>query len=180
MKSIKQNLIDRHVDLDLHEVFICETTRTATFWLGNLSDMYVGYQVYRPDADKTTKNDEKGRYYTHRGEKLIPRKSKTVALWGLESYNLSNVLFVTEGIFDAARFTKMGFSAVAALANDPDKSTRNWFNIVSKTRKVVAICDSGRPGLKLRTVGQSYYIMKDLDASEAPEEEIQHILETYK
>ena len=93
---------NRHVDTDLHRVWVDDESRVAVFPLWNLSGEMTGYQAYRPDADKVKKNDKYGRYYTYRGLKLVRNHNKTVAVWGLESWNLSNTLFVTEGIFDAA------------------------------------------------------------------------------
>jgi hypothetical protein len=184
MTTILQHIKDRHVDTNLHKVWVDEDDRVASFPLWNLSGQYSGYQSYRPDADKVQKNDEKGRYYTYRGTKLIPKHSKTVTVWGLESWLLSSTLFVTEGIFDAARITELGASAIAVLSNDPSTSTKNWFMCVRQTRPVVAICDPGRAGFKLAKVGHASHIMNltglpDGDLSDAPEEYVRNIINQY-
>jgi DNA primase len=155
MTSLKQHILDRHVDMNLHTVWLDEVERVATFPLWNLSGELVGYQAYRPDADKVQKNDEKGRYYTYKGNKLVPcwmdrpKHNRTIGVWGLESWNLSTTLFVTEGIFDAARLTQRGYSAIAVLSNDPNTSTLNWLLQVRTQRPTVAICDPGAAGRKL-------------------------------
>ena len=106
MKTVLEHLKDRHVDLELHRPAIDEVERVATFYLYNLSNQFVGYQQYRPDANKTKNNHPKlARYFTY-------RKQPTLAVWGLESLHLTpHVVFLTEGIFDAARLTERGYSA---------------------------------------------------------------------
>ena len=113
---------------------------TASFALWNLSGQWVGYQQYRPHAGKSVPNDPKmSRYYTY-------AKSK-VAVWGLETYLWrSDVLFVTEGVFDACKLHNLGLPAVAVLSNDP-KSLRPWLS--SLPRLTVAVCDDDAAGHKL-------------------------------
>lgn len=176
--------------MNLHTVWIDEVDRVATFPLWTLAGVFAGYQAYRPDADKVQKNDEAGRYYTYRGKKLLhgpneDRKDiKHVAVWGMESWYLSNTLFVTEGIFDAARLTDLGVSAVAVISNDPNTSTRNWLSIVRQTRPVVAVCDPGKAGYKLRTVGNDYHVMNvlglpDADLGDAPQSYVEDLIKCH-
>jgi hypothetical protein len=76
----------------------------------------TGFQQYRPAANKQKDNHPRdSRYFTY-------RKNRVVGVWGLESWSLSNTLFVTEGVFDAARLTARGYSAIATLSNDLDDS----------------------------------------------------------
>lgn len=174
----------RHVDTDLHYVWVDEAERVARFPLWNLSGQMVGYQAYRPDAGKVKKNDEKGRYYTNRGEKLVPKHSKTVTVWGLESWYRSTALFVTEGIFDAARLTELGMSAVAVLSNDPSTSTKNWLLCVRQMRPVVAVCDPGKDEHKLAKVGHFAHTvtlpgMPDGDLGDADEQYVKDLVDAY-
>lgn len=176
--------MDRHVDLNLHPVWFDEAERVATFPLWNLSGQFAGYQAYRPDASKVKKNDVKGKYYTYRGVKLMPRHSRTVTVWGLESWYLSTVLFVTEGVFDAARLTELGLSAVALLSNDPAMDTKNWLAMVRTQRPVVAVCDPGKAGFKLAKVGHEAHVvnvpgMPDADLSDAPDEYVREMVASY-
>lgn len=184
MTTMLQHIHDRHVDTDLHYVWMDEAERVAKFPLWNLSGQMVGYQAYRPDADKVQKNDLKGRYYTYRGEKLIPKHSKSVTVWGLEAWYRSTTLFVTEGIFDAARLTELGASAIAVLSNDPSTSTKNWLLCVRQMRPVVAICDPGRAGHKLAKVGHFAHTVQlpndpDGDLGDADEQYVKDLLEWY-
>jgi hypothetical protein len=182
MEKMKQHVISRNVDLNLHTVWFDDDNRIAVFPLWNLSKEFVGYQAYRPDADKTTRNDEKGRYHTYRGVKLFPRHCKTVAVWGLESWYLTNTLFVTEGIFDAARLTQLGVSAAAVLSNDPSTSTKNWFLAVRQTRPVVAVCDPGRAGAKLAKLGHLSHVVtlpNNADLGDAPLDYVTNLVAKY-
>lgn len=185
MNTMIQHVQERHVDTSLHCVWVDEQERVACFPLWNLSGQMVGYQSYRPDADKVAKNDEKGRYYTFRGEKLVPKHCKSVAVWGLESWYRSKTLFVTEGIFDAARITELGMSAVAVLSNDPSTSTKNWLMCVRQMRPVVAVCDPGRAGHKLAKVGHFAHTvnvpgMPDGDLGDADHEYVQNLVDHYR
>lgn len=184
MTTLKQHILDRHVDMNLHPVWLDEVERVATFPLWNLSGEMVGYQAYRPDADKVQKNDLKGRYYTYKGVKLLPKHNKTVAVWGLESWFLSTTLFITEGIFDAARLTQRGYSAVAVLSNDPNTSTLNWLLQVRTQRPTVAVCDPGRAGRKLAKTAHTAHTVSvaghpDADLGDVSDEYVTELLRCY-
>jgi DNA primase len=174
MESILQHLVSRHVDLNLHRPVMDETERVATFFLYNLSGQIVGYQQYRPDASKDKKNNPReGRYFTY-------RPKHTIAVWGLESLDLRNgLVFVTEGIFDAARLTELGQPALAVLSNDPSVDTRNFLNCLG--RRVVAVCDPDRAGRKLAKVGHHAEIMPaEHDLGDAPAEFVRQLISKYQ
>jgi hypothetical protein len=125
---------------------IDDAERVATFFLWNLSGKLVGYQQYRPEGEKKPQNNPKqGKYFTY-------RKQPTVAVWGVESLHLTpHVVFVTEGIFDAARLTERGMSALAVLSNNTGWDLRNWLGMLN--RKVVAVCDGDAAGARLAKFG---------------------------
>jgi 5S rRNA maturation endonuclease (ribonuclease M5) len=88
-----------------------------------------------------------------------------VGVWGLESYYLSDTLFITEGVFDAARISYFGYAAVATLSNDIGASTANWLSTVRSSRLVVAICDNDAGGRRLAKYGYTSHVVsgyKDL------------------
>lgn len=172
MKTILEHLKERHVDLELHRPMIDEVERTATFYLYNLSNQIVGYQQYRPESDKTRNNHPKlARYFTY-------RKQPTLAVWGLESLYLTpHVVFLTEGIFDAARLTERGYSALAALTNNPTKDLRNWLSMLN--RKVVAVCDNDAAGRRLAKFGDVAVFTEDKDLGEADDEFVTKLLMEY-
>ena len=172
--TVLDNLKARHFDLDLHPAWVDEAEGVAVFPLYNLSGQTVGYQQYRPGADKTQDNHPKmSRYFTY-------RPGGVVGVWGLESWNASRVLFVTEGVFDAARLTARGYSAVATLSNNPDPSTKRWFSVVRAHRPVVAVCDDDAAGRKLAAVGTDYHVMSGAhDLGDADDSYVTALLKLY-
>lgn len=168
------NLIDhlqsRYLDTSFHTFWTDDSDNVVIFPLWNLSGSLVGYQNYRPLANKEKKNDPKdGRYFTYRNK-------DTIGVWGLESWNLSNVLFVTEGIFDACRISYFKYSSIALLSNNPNDTTKRWLWTVRKQRPVVTICDSGPSGIKLAKLGHMTYIMPQGDLGESTNETVQNII----
>jgi hypothetical protein len=183
MTTMLQHMQDRHVDLDLHTVWLDEAERVATYPLWNLSGQLSGYQAYRPDAAKLQSNDEAGRYYTYRGNKVAPdrlerpNRNRAVSVACMESWYLTDTLFVTEGYFDAVRFTELGVSAVALLSNDPSVDLQNWLFCVRQDRHVVS-------GFKLAKVGHHAHVVNlpndpDGDLGDASHEYVQQLVDWY-
>jgi len=172
--TVEEHLKARHFDTRLHKVWIDEDEGVATYPLWNLIGQMVGFQQYRPAADKQPRNHPRNsRYFTY-------RKNGTVGVWGMESWNLSNTLFVTEGAFDAARLTSMGYSAIATLSNDVDSTLKRWLWVVRQTRRVVAVCDNDAAGRKLAKCGNAFHIMTDYkDLGEASDNYVQHLINRY-
>jgi hypothetical protein len=168
------HLHSRYLDTSLHRVWVDEDNSLATFPLWNLSGQLLGYQQYRPNADKKIKNDPReGRYFTR-------LKEGKIGVWGLESFYCSNTLFVTEGIFDAARLSYFGYAAVALLSYDIGVSTALWLKVVRSYRRVVAVCDSDTSGRRLSKHGSAYCIVEGYkDLGEAPEAYVQDIIKEY-
>lgn len=170
--TIKQHLLNRRVDLALHKPKIDEEERIATFYLSNGNGIISGYQQYRPDATKEKHNNPKeGRYFTYRGKDKI-------AVFGLESLCYqSNVIFVTEGIFDAVRITEYGKPALAILSNDPSADLKNF--LVSLGKPIVAILDDDPAGRKLASSTHFSYTCKNGDLGDASTHEVKEILWHY-
>jgi len=149
MGAVASNLVSRYVKEPSYRIHIDEDEGVATFMLFDLSGAVCGYQQYRPAAGKEKKNHPReGRYFTYKSEGRI-------AVFGLETWNWSNELFIVEGIFDCVRIHNLGLSAIATLSNDP-KPLRSWFRAMS--RPIMAICDSGPDGRKLAKYGDRYAI----------------------
>ena len=173
--TVLENLKSRHFDMNVHTVWIDEDEGVATYPLWNLTGQMVGFQQYRPAASKKKDNHPReSRYFSW-------RKDKVVGVWGLESWNFSNTLFVTEGVFDAARLTSRGFSAVATLSNDVDPSLARWLWTVRRHRPVVDVCDNDSAGRKLAKCGHVAHVMEDgKDMREASDEYVTNFLKDYK
>ena len=172
--TVYQHLLDRHMDMRLHTVWIAEDLGCAIFPLWNLSGQLLGYQRYRPDASKALNNDPReGRYFT----RLV---NSCTTVWGLESWSLSNTLFVTEGIFDAARLTARGYSAVATLSNNVSPTLASWLWVTRKTRPVVVVCDNDAAGRSLARYGStSHTVTGYKDLGEATNSYVDSVIDQY-
>jgi hypothetical protein len=161
------------MDQNLHHVWVCEELECATFPLWNLSGQLVGYQRYRPFKSKVPNNNPtEGRYFTR-------VKDSKVGVWGLESWNLSETLFVTERVFDACRLTYYGYSAIAVLSCDLSQTTRSWLSLVRARRKVVVVCDADPSGKKLAKYGHVSYTLPEGDLGDASEEMVMELCKKY-
>lgn len=152
-----------------------EAERTATFLLYNLSGQLVGFQQHRPDAAKTPQKmgPREARYFTY-------RKQPTHGVWGLESLYLSKgPVFLTEGVFDAARLTALGQSALATCCNDPQKDLRNWLMMLQ--RPVVVVCDNDAAGRKLAKFGHyaEFCPVEGQDLGDCPQEWVNWLVSKY-
>ena len=163
------HLRSRHLNLELHNPILDEVERVVTFYLWNLSGELVGYQQYRPEGEKRPNNDPRsGKYFTY-------RKRPTHTVWGVESLHLTpHLLFVTEGLFDAARLTERGYSAIAVLSNDPPYDLRNWLKCLN--RRVIAVCDNDKAGKKLAKFGHTAVYTNEKDLGDSTDEEITELL----
>ena len=102
--DVRKHLLERGLNPELYTVSWDE--ETACFALWNLSGQWVGYQQYRPFAPKTCHNDPReGRYFTWAKNRL--------AVWGLETWDFrQDLLFVTEGVFDACKLHNLGLPEI--------------------------------------------------------------------
>jgi len=164
METVAENLAARHFDTKLHTAWVDEVEQTAVFPLWNLSGQMKGYQQYRPNTTLKKHNDPKeSRYYCW---------MESPCWWGFESWKLTpGLLFVTEGVFDAARLTSRGYSALAVLTCDPGKVFKNFVFTCGRRVVVVADNDENGSGRKLVKYGHQHVFCeggKDLgDADES-------------
>lgn len=170
--NLTEHLKSRHLDLQLHRPMLDEVEGLATFYLYNLSGQLVGYQQYRPTGEKKPNNNPKlGKYFTY-------KKQPTLAVWGVESLHLTpNVVFVTEGVFDAARLTELGVSALAVLSNNPSADLRNWLTCLN--RLVVVVADNDAAGKRLAKFGDVAVYTEDKDLGDSSEEFVKNLVKTY-
>jgi hypothetical protein len=175
-QSILSHLKSRHLNIELHRPIVDEENGIATLLLYNLSGQIVGYQQYNPKGDKKTDNSKAtGKYYTYKSKQL-----NTVVLWGVESlYQSNGVIYLTEGIYDAARLTNRGQSALATLTNNPPKDYLNYLKLLN--RPIVVVCDNDNAGKKLAKYGD---YVEDVpseykDLGESPESYVSQLIEKY-
>lgn len=174
MFVIRDHLKSRYFNFQNHHIWIDDSNNMAIFPLWNLSGQLVGYQQYRPLLPKEPNNSPiDGRYYTYRNKDHI-------GVWGLESWNMSRTLFITEGIFDACRLTNHNISAIALLSNNPNDTTKKWLWSIRKFRPVFAICDNGPSGKKLVDLSHKSYTMSNTkDLGDSTEDFVFEIIEKY-
>lgn len=171
--NIRTHLQQRHLNLELHRPILDEELNIATFFCWNLSGQLVGYQQYNPNGNKKIFNNKlEGKYYTY-------RKLPTVSVWGLESLHISSgPVFLIEGIFDAARLTNLGYSALATMSNNPPKDYKNWLHLLR--RPIVAVCDNDAAGRKLAKFGDFVEIVPEgKDLGDAPESYVRFLVNKY-
>ena len=136
--NLPEHLVSR--SLDVSQYSVSWDAETVCFMLFNLSGQLVGFQQYRPEASKAPSNDPRqSRYFTYCRDQI--------GVWGLETYHWrTDVLFFTEGVFDACKLHNLGLPAVAVLSNDPRKM-RPW--VACLPRHTIAVCDADAAGRKL-------------------------------
>jgi hypothetical protein len=172
MTTLLEHLKSRHLNVELHRPVLDLENDLVTFYLWNLSGGLVGYQQYRRYGEKKPNNNPKlGKYFTH-------RKQPTVTVWGVESLHLTpNLLFVTEGVFDAARLTELGYSAVAVLSNDPGADLKNWLKMLNRT--VVVVADNDNAGRKLAKFGDVAVFTEDKDLGDSSDEFVANLVKQF-
>jgi hypothetical protein len=171
--SLSDHLKGRGVDPTKTRVIMDEDTGDSYFFLYNLSGQMVGYQKYNPDYEKTgqsnLENPRMAKYFTWVSEEGYGRK---IAVWGLESLNLmtDSFVFITEGIFDAARIQEAGYPALAVLSNNPGNSLKSWLKTL--IQKKIVIYDNDKAGKKLIKVGDfAYTVPNGKDANDLTPEQ---------
>jgi hypothetical protein len=169
METLVEHLKKRHLDLELHRPVLDLENDVATFYLWNLSGNFCGYQQYRRFGEKKPQNNPKeGKYFTY-------RKQPTLAVWGVESLHLSpNVVFLTEGVFDACRLTEKGYSALAVLSNNTGWDLKNFLFMLN--RKVVAVCDNDDAGKRLAKFGDVSVFCEDHDLGDSTDEFVNNLV----
>jgi DNA primase len=159
------------MNVELHRPIVDEENNIVTYLLYNLSGCIVGYQQYNPNGEKSVANKKHGKYYTY-------RKSPTIAVWGLESlYQSQGPIYLTEGIYDAARMTERGQSAIAALCNNPPKEYRNWLMMLNRT--IVVVCDNDAAGRKLAKCGHYVETVPNGDLGSSTDDYVNYLIQKY-
>ena len=156
--KIIDHLKSRGLNSELYDCFIDIKNNIATFLLYNLSGQIVGYQKYDPSQDKVKNNDPKAcKYYTY-----LPREVDGV--FGLDLLNsLDRNIYITEGIFKAAKLHNLGYNSIAVLTSSP-KRLRPWLYIMKQTWNLIAIGDNDKAGKGLiDMIGKGFQSPIDID-----------------
>ena len=173
LESLEEHLKRRRLEVDRYtSIYLNEEERIISFLVWNLSGQLVGFQKYRPDADKMLRNSEHvGRYYTYfTGDS----KQKMIGVWGLETYHYrDDILCFTEGVFDAAQLHRYNLPAVAVFANNP-KPLRPWLTILP--RKLIGFRDNDQAGAALEKYMDECVVMTEKDLGDSTDADISQIL----
>jgi len=175
--EIISHLKGRGIDPDKTRVIIDEKTNDVYFFLYNLSGQMVGFQKYNKDYQKTGQSNlddpRMAKYFTWVSEE---GRGKAIAVWGLESTIFTDkYLFITEGIFDAARIQEAGYPAIAVLCNNPNDSLKGWLETLPQ--KKIVIYDNDRAGKRLIRFGDdAYTVPHDKDINDLTPEEAKKFL----
>ena len=178
-EHISSHLKGRGIDTSKTRVVIDEETEDVYFFLYNLTGQMVGYQKYNPNYVKTGQsnldNPRMAKYFTWVSDE---EKGKKIAVWGLESFDAMSdeYVFLTEGIFDAARIQEAGYPALAILCNDPSESLKSWLKTLPQ--KKIVIYDNDKAGRKLIKAGDfAYTVPSGKDANDLTPEEAKSFIQ---
>lgn len=144
----------------------------ATFYLWNVSKGMIGYQRYNYKGNKKVSGDlAEAKYFTH-----ITKPN--FGVWGLETFHYrEDILFITEGIFDAVRIHNLGLPAIAVLANCPN-GINNW--LTGLGRWIVVVADDDKAGKELLKFGDAGIICPGShDLGDMTDEEVRQLLTNY-
>ncbi len=172
-----KHLAVRKIDLNKYSgVWLNKKDNTVTFGLWNLSGALVGFQQYKPLADKKyASNPSNMKYFTIAGK--IDSYSKLLA-FGVELLDVKQpVVFVVEGIFDAVPLHNKNINAIATLSNNP-KHLKSW--VRSLGYKVVALCEGDEAGQKLANIAdESVYLPEGKDPADMSDTWFNNLINTY-
>lgn len=178
--TILEHLKSRDLEISLYsDIIISEDAVVFPLW--TLSGRLVGYQQYKPFQPKKSKTLplEERRYDT----KITRYDGKHVALtaWGLQLLPKSKrtPIFITEGIFDAAKLHKLGLPALAVLTSDT-KYLQSW--LWSLGYEIIPVCEGDEAGLKLESLSthsRTIFLEKGYDLGDLSLEKIKVIFKEY-
>jgi hypothetical protein len=138
-------------------VAVTETTVTMPLW--NMSGQMVGFQTYSPLQPKKEVGDPTLQKYFTWSTKPCGSKNAELAVWGLETVQWTDsLLFLTEGVFDAARLHWFGLPAVAVMGNNPVHLV-SWLDALPSHK--VACVQGDTAGKKLAAFGDSCVMLPD-------------------
>lgn len=133
----------------------------CVFPLWNMSGQFVGFQTYNPSQPKHEVGDPRLQKYFSWVTKPCASKNAELAVWGLETVHWTDkVVFLTEGVFDAARLHWHGLPAVAVLSNNPVHLT-GW--LMALPGRKVACVQGDKAGLKLARFGDEAVFLPESD-----------------
>lgn len=149
------------------KVFVDRDNCRATFLLYGLkSERLLGYQTYNPKSlDKKSNDPLNGRYFTYQPR---TKHSGDYAVFGSEYVEGRDIVFITEGIFEAVRLIEMGYDAIAVLCSSPPEGMVR--EIHRRWKKVVWCGDNDKAGNSSSLVDNSERMCFNKDLDEVDEQ----------
>jgi hypothetical protein len=150
MTQFQEHLLQRGLTPRIR-AWVSYEEEIVRFPLWTLDGKLIGYSRYNWAVGKLRSNDEHGRYINKANDAYC-------MLWGLEHfYDSPDVIFITEGVWDAVRAVNAGYSAVAALTATPSKALLGYFKSINGYRRSIVIADNDPAGAKLKKMGFEAY-----------------------
>lgn len=156
MTIAMKHLLSRKCDASLYNVSFGEV---ITFPLYNFGKHRTGFITYRPGGPKRVQNAKEGRYYTY----ITPGE---VGVFGLESLNFSNRIFLVGGLFKATALHRLGLTALH-VSSVSYKNLKPQLGLLG--RPVTAIGDNDKEGEDFASIYGGFTSYKDLDEMEENE-----------
>lgn len=125
----------------------------AVFPLYDFSGKMVGYQNYRPFAERNHKNVHEARYFTY-----LPKA--TNGYFGTESLMSPGTVYLVEGVFKAGVLHRLGFPAVALMGSE---TKRHLTQLKLLGRPYVGIGDNDKAGMAFAKALNGFVSPTDLD-----------------
>lgn len=163
---MEEHLISRNLNPDLY-YHLYYTEEAVTFCLYNFNNQLVGYQRYKPNSPKKSKNPKEARYFTRKGN------IESVTLWGNEFKTNSPLVFIVEGVFKASALHKLGYQAWAVLTSTMNETTKQQLKLLNNV--YVGIGDNDKAGMKLANQFKYHLVLDDID--EMKTEELKLLIE---
>ncbi len=85
------------------------TDEVATFSLYDFNGSLSGFQQYRPLGPKKLQSNPEGKYFAY-----VPEGR--VGIFGLESWDFSETIYLVGGLFKAATLNRLGYTALHVSA----------------------------------------------------------------
>jgi len=171
MSFLVDHLKERHVDLRRTRVLIAENQ--AYFLCFNLLGQLIGYQKYNPLGEKAHHNIPKlSKYFT-----CISEDHRYAQAWGLETLSYrDDLLFITEGVFDAVRLHNLDLPAVAAFTSTPPDSLRHYLSMLG--RRLIGILDADEAGTRMASFCDDHYVVPapHKDLGDMPEKAVKEFI----
>lgn len=161
-REVFEHLVARGMNPLFYNTSVAEDV--AVFPLYDFGGKYVGYQNYRPFADRNSKNVKEARYFTY-----LPRQ--TNGYFGLESLGPSGPVYLVEGVFKAAKLHRLGLPAVALMGSEVK---RHKSQLLLMRRPFVGVGDNDDAGRKFARQLNGFTSPRDLD--EMSDEEVLELL----